>query len=99
MKAHDAWQLEFAVIDCAARVFADLMTSRKPTWSSGSRTSLRTEAVRVLRHWWSTSGPAERALLAGRVKVWSSQGDCPGIGVWIQRIAQRESARRTGVRP
>lgn len=97
MKAHDDWQLEFAVIDCAARVFGDLITSRKPTWSSGSRTSLREAPVRVLRHWWSTSDPAERAMMAGRVKVWASDGNYPGIGDLIQRIANREAARRTGV--
>jgi hypothetical protein len=83
----------FALVDCAARVFAQQRTSEWPgAENSVTRGILRENAVHGLRYIWRTGDAQQRSLVAARVKCWMSKGS-GDIKTCSQRVLDREKQR------
>lgn len=63
----------FAIVDCAARIFAEERTSKWPDNSSAIRSFCRQNAVASLRYLWRTGDFDQRATVASRVAVWMNR--------------------------
>ena len=81
-----------AVVDCAAKTFAEMRPSRTQSWGSASRTICRQHAVTALRWLWKTGDASQRATVASRVAVWMLR---PNVNHICSRVYERESGRLT----